>query len=112
MFAKIIDTLVFILCLPVYLIAWPLMAFGTRQTIDTLSTKHCPHCGELFVGLSKQHLQTMSIRLRLTAGTTVDWDRLPQWKIRCPACNQPSCLDRQNRLTSCIYADHIDRKAA
>ena len=111
MFMKVLDAAIFIICLPVYLIAWPFMLAGQQATLKKLRKIDCPRCGQEMSGLDKGDVYPMMARLRITAGTIVDWEHMPKVSVVCPNCNQKSCFDAEYRQTSCEYSDHIRRIA-
>lgn len=110
MTGKAIEAFVVVLCLPFYAIAWPVMTWHDVKKAKILAQRECPHCHKLMSGLCRGDIQMMGIRLKITAGTTVDWERLPRTKLRCPHCGEHSCVDSKLRFTSCNQSDFIHRR--
>ena len=95
----------------ILIILSPLFLYIIFGIYITLKIKHsiqgkiCPNCKEKWTQV--KDVQSCGVRLRITPGTKVEWDRLPQHSYTCPKCNEKFCIDRQSRFTSCNHSDYI-----
>ena len=109
MAGKIVEAIVVTLCLPVYIVLWPIDAISVAWKVRTLSKRKCPLCGAQMDGLERTDFRFVAVRFVLAAGTKVQWDRLPHDEVRCPRCDATFCIDRKWRFTSCNHGDHMTR---
>jgi ribosomal protein S27E len=105
--ANALEAVVVAICLPFYAIAFPLMRLGEYKAAKRIAALTCPWCHQTLATVTRRDLQTCGIRLRLTRGAKVDWQRLPHISVRCPGCSREICFDQQFRTTACDHSDAI-----
>lgn len=108
---RILDLVVLVLCLPFYAIAIPLIKFGDWRFLRRLLGSACPHCGARLEGLTTERVNRCGIKLALTKGANVRWDRLPYRRIRCSACQIDICYDQLCRTTACDMSDAFTKNS-
>ncbi len=106
---NVIEIIIVTLCLPFYAIVFPLMRWGQRSAARRIQQCSCPSCDRMFSDIETDDLTYCGIKLRLTAGTSIQWDRLPKWLVVCKSCNTATCFDREFRFTACDMSDAITR---
>ena len=107
-----IEIVIVTLCLPFYALVWPFFRWGLHSAATQVRRAQCASCGQSFGDIKSNDLQFCSVRLRLTTGANVKWDRLPKWRINCAACSTDTCFDRQLRITACDLSDALSRQQA
>ena len=105
---NVIEIIIVTFCLPFYAVVFPLTRWGQRSAARRIEPITCPACGELFADITHD-LAFCGVRLRLTAGTRVQWDRLPKWRVTCKSCGSVTCFDNGSRVTACDMSDAITR---
>ena len=106
----IVEFVVVTICLPFYAIIFPIMRWGDGRAAKQIASMNCPHCESMMSSITWRDLKPCMVRLRITAGTKVVWDRMPQRAVMCPACNKQICFDRKLRYTACDMSDAITRR--
>ena len=106
----IVEFVVVTHCLPFYAVVFPMIRWGDGRAAKQIASMNCPHCESQLTSITARDLKTCGIRLRITAGTQVDWDRMPKRAVTCPTCSKQICLDRKMRYTACDMSDAITRR--
>jgi len=88
-----------------------MMTWGDRKAARQIATMACPWCDHPLESITRHDLNHCGVRLRLTAGTRVIWDRLPTRSLSCPSCSKDICFDRKLRTTACDRSDAITRRS-
>gem|GEM_PF-6124277 len=107
---NVIEIIVVTLCLPLYALVFPLMRWGQRSAAQRIQQSQCPSCGRDFSNIVTDDLTYCGVRLRLTFGTSVQWDRLPKWRVTCKSCSTVTCFDRDFRVTACDMSAAVTRR--
>ena len=105
----ILEFVILVLCLPFYILAWPLMRAESVKIASSINGNTCPHCDAIIEGRCHKAIQPCGVKLTLRSGPQIDRDRLPKWSIVCPACGERVCFDRMFVVTSCDIGEHIAR---
>ena len=109
---NLILAVVLILCLPLFVFAFSnYLRWQANIAAERISPQTCPNCAKSLSGITGTDLNNGGVRLRLSPGTKVKWDRLPTWSLRCPSCSELICFDREFRPTACDLSDAIKRKS-
>ena len=106
---RVIEVVVVVLCTPFYLIVWPFVALGHRKAHARISAQPCASCGKLLSSIGFRDITYGSVKLALSRGANVKWDRLPNWTVICPHCSTKLCFDRHYRPTACDLSDAFSR---
>jgi hypothetical protein len=104
-FKRMAEAVIFTLCLPFYAVAYPFTAGAERRFARKIEGIDCPACGNPITGIDPRKLMVEGVRLRLFAGASVKWDRLPHKSLECPRCRERVCFDRRGRITACDLSD-------
>ena len=107
---RVIDVIVVVLCTPFYLVVWPFMALGHRKVHARISAQSCESCGQSLNSINSRDITYGGVKLALSRGANVKWDRLPSWTLTCPNCSVELCFDQRYRPTTCDLSDALSRK--
>ena len=108
---RVVDAVVVVVCLPFYMVAWPLFRMARARSAAALNKAVdviiCPHCSHSFRHVLSSELESYGVRLHLKPGSIVNEERMPRWSVKCRACGAQICFDAQHRVTDCNGADAI-----
>ena len=114
---KVIDVVIATLCIPFYLITYPLVVLGTKyersKAARHICGQRCPHCQcaiEPLERLKPKHYPFP--RIRLSSGWRLVWDRVPCFSLDCPTCKRKIHFDRRYRYTAADWSDCVVRRNA
>jgi hypothetical protein len=72
----------------------------------------CPHCGGPLTAIEGPDLMFTGVRVKMGRGMRILWDRVPRYRLNCPQCAKPICIDRSYRATDCSRRDYLLRDGA
>lgn len=105
----IVEIVVVTICMPFYAVVLPIMHWANIRAAKQISMMNCPHCKVLMSTITWRDLEPCGVRLRITSGTKLNWDRMPRYAVVCPACNQRICFDGSFCFTDCNLSDALVR---
>lgn len=100
---KILDAAVFVICLPFYIVIYPVVILAIRLRLNRLRKLSCGACGFLFSGIgSEEILSRGGNRIFREGHGKIDWENIPEREIKCPNCSAINYFNKRDRLISCV----------